>query len=93
LLFPELLDPLGKRILRNKKNDPLAIYPWRLLTPTDQSKPVSFDPEILSGRLVVTGTGIPVRVILGKKLAGKSIEEIAHSYRISIDAVEKAITK
>lgn len=91
LVFPEFVDQLGKRILRDRHNGPLRIYPWRLVTAKDESRPVSVDPQIMSGRLVVTGTRIPVKVLLGKRLAGKSAEQIAHAYRISVDSVQKAL--
>jgi uncharacterized protein (DUF433 family) len=91
LVFPDFVDQLGKRILRDRENSPLRIYPWRLITLSDESRPVSMDPDVVSGRLVVTGTRIPVRILLGKKLAGKSTKEIAHSYRISVDSVQKAL--
>jgi len=91
LVFPELVDQLGKRIVRDENNGPLRLFPWRLGSDTDQSRPVSLDPEIVSGRLVVTGTRIPVRVLLGKRNAGSSDGEIARSYRISEDSVRKAL--
>jgi len=85
------VDQLGKRVVRDGNNGPLQIYPWRLISEADESSPVSLDPEVVSGRLVVTGTRIPVRVLLGKKRAGSSDEEIARSYRISADSVRKAL--
>lgn len=90
-VFPELVDQLGKRIPRDMSNVPMRIYPWRLITQCDESRPVSIDPDVLSGRLTVTGTRIPVRVLLGKKRAGRSMEQIATSYHISVDTVEKAL--
>lgn len=40
---------------------------------------------------MVTGTRIPVRVLLGKRNAGSSDGEIARSYRISEDSVRKVL--
>jgi uncharacterized protein (DUF433 family) len=91
LAIPELVDLIGKRITKDAKGNPRTIYPWRLLSQQEQSRPVSMDPDVLSGRLVVTGTRIPVRILLGMKLARKSEEEIAEIYRLDVDAVRRAL--
>lgn len=91
LVFPEFVDQLGKRIVRDTKNSPSRIYPWRLATASDDSRPVLMDPEVMSGRLVVTGTRVPVTVLLRKRMAGKSVEDIAQSFSINSHVVEKAL--
>ena len=55
------------------------------------SRPVSIDPEVLSGRLVVTGTRIPVNVLLGMKITHRTSQHIAENYGLDIEAVEKAL--
>jgi uncharacterized protein (DUF433 family) len=91
LVFPELVDQLGRRIMRDKDQSPRRLYPWRLVRPGDESRPVSMDPEVVSGRLVVTGTRVPVRILLGKKLSGRSLPDIAKSYHLSVETVQKAL--
>jgi uncharacterized protein (DUF433 family) len=92
LVIPALLEMIGERVRKDKRNSPYQIYPWRLATPQDKSQPVLMDPEVLSGRLVVTGTRIPVRVLLGMKLSAKmSDEEIAKEYRLTKETVQKAL--
>ena len=91
LAIPELVDLIGTRISKDPKGAPAAIYPWRLLTTEDQSRPVSMDPEVLSGRLVVTGTRIPVRALLGMRLSKVPEEEIARIYDLSLDVVKRAL--
>ena len=91
LVFPSIVDQLGKRILRDISNTPSRIYPWRLAEQDQESRPVSIDPEVFSGRLVVAGTRIPVTMLLGKKRAGRSVSEIAQSYGLDVDTVEKAL--
>jgi uncharacterized protein (DUF433 family) len=54
--------------------------------------PVSMNPEIMSGRLVVIGTRIPVSVLSEEKRAGNSIAEIARDFGLERDIVEKALT-
>ena len=91
LVFDDFVKTIGKRILTDRKRSPLRIFPWRLASQRDESQPVSMDPHVLSGRLVVTGTRVPVRILLGMKLRGKTIQEISHSYHLNVDAVEKAL--
>ncbi len=45
----------------------------------------------MSGRLVVTGTRVPVTVLLHKHIAGKTHQEIARSYGLTPEIVEKAL--
>lgn len=82
---------LGERILRDKHRLPCRLYPWRLMTRGDVSRPVSMDPDIVSGRLVVTDTRIPVSILLGEKRKGQSDEQIAKSYHLNVEVVEKAL--
>lgn len=49
------------------------------------------NPEIMSGRLVVIGTRIPVGVILESKRSGESNVEIARDYGLNPDTIEKAL--
>jgi len=68
------------------------IFPWRFAATDHQSRPVSMNPRIMSGRLVVTGTRIPVTVLWGRKRAGAKVTEIAKDYGLDRDTVEKALT-
>jgi uncharacterized protein (DUF433 family) len=49
------------------------------------------NPNIMSGRLVVAGTRIPVNTLLGSKRAGETIEQIADDYSLDPEVVEKAL--
>jgi uncharacterized protein (DUF433 family) len=91
LVFPEFVDQLGQRILRDRQRGPSKLYPWRLVAANDDSRPVSMDPNVLSGRLVVTGTRIPVAVLLGKSLRGRSEEDLASAYGLDKELVRKAL--
>lgn len=68
------------------------IFPWRFAATDHQSRPVSMNPRIMSGRLVVAGTRIPVTVLWGRKRAGLNTSEIAKDYGLDRDTVEKALT-
>jgi uncharacterized protein (DUF433 family) len=67
-----------------------AIYPWRFAA-NDKSRPVSLSPHIMSGRLVVTGTRIPVQVLWGRKKAGEKADEIARDYGLDSHTVQQAL--
>jgi len=68
------------------------IFPWRFAATDHRSKPVSMNPHIMSGRLVVTGTRIPVTVLLGRRRSGAGVEEIAEDYGLDRGIVQQALT-
>lgn len=67
------------------------IYPWRFAASDDQSRPVSINPHIMSGRLVIEGTRIPVSTLVGRKQAGEKTSDIAEDYGLKREIVEKAL--
>lgn len=83
----EVADLFGERIESGK-----FIFPWRFAATDHLSRPVSMNPHIMSGRLVVIGTRIPVTTLLGRKRAGSPLEEIAADYGLERDIVEQALT-
>jgi uncharacterized protein (DUF433 family) len=85
LLVKEVADLFAERIDPDR-----VIYPWRFAA-SDKSRPVSLNPRILSGRLVIAGTRIPVRTILGYKRAGARVEEIAKDYGLDPGVIKKAL--
>lgn len=68
------------------------IFPWRYAATDHQSRPVSMNPHIMSGRLVVIGTRIPVTVLWGRKRAGANSKEIAKDFGLDREVVDKALT-
>jgi uncharacterized protein (DUF433 family) len=52
---------------------------------------ISIDPRVRFGKPVISGTRLPVDVILGKLAGGMAIEEVAHEYDISIEDVRAAL--
>jgi uncharacterized protein (DUF433 family) len=67
------------------------IFPWRFAATDHTSRPVSMNPNIMSGRLVVQGTRIPVSALLESKRSGTKIHEIARDYALDPETVEKAL--
>jgi uncharacterized protein (DUF433 family) len=86
-IVEEVADLFSERII-----DGEFIFPWRYASTDKNSKPVSLNPHIMSGRLVVAGTRIPVNTLLGRKRAGAKIEEIAKDYGLPRLSVEQALT-
>jgi uncharacterized protein (DUF433 family) len=68
------------------------IFPWRFAATDHKSRPVSMNPHIMSGRLVVTGTRIPVSTLWGQRRAGAKVDQIAADYGLDRNTVQKALT-
>jgi uncharacterized protein (DUF433 family) len=82
----EVVDMFAERIEAGE-----FIFPWRFAATDHESRPVSMNPHIMSGRLVITGTRIPVTLLWGRKRAGAKTDEIAKDYGLDRDIVEKAL--
>jgi uncharacterized protein (DUF433 family) len=85
--FPEVVRAWGVRI--SKARD--EIFPWRYAS-DDDATPVSLNPEVMSGRLVLRGTRIPVNMLWGRTKAGEKVEDIADDYRIDVMQVRQALS-
>ncbi len=86
LVVEQVVDLFSMRI---SKED--FIFPWRFAAQDHDSRPVSMNPHILSGRLVVTGTRIPVDVLAEGMQSGKEIVDIARDYELDGETVKKAL--
>jgi uncharacterized protein (DUF433 family) len=89
LVFDEFVSALGKRVQRDGRGRACRLYPWKESS-SDES-PLSMDPDVLSGVLVVSGTRIPATMLYQKKLSGKTAEEIARSYHLEPDLIRKVL--
>jgi uncharacterized protein (DUF433 family) len=91
LYIPDVIDTWGKRIIADSAGKAEQIFPWKQSHTDDVSRPVSMNPSVHSGRLVVTGTRIPVEVLAGYFASGRTVEQIAELYRLDVDTVRKAL--
>jgi uncharacterized protein (DUF433 family) len=91
LAIGDITDVFSTRILQDSEGKPIQVFPWRYFADDNVSRPVSIHPDIAAGRLVVTGSRVPVRALLGMKLSGKSPRQIADDYGLELNAVEKAL--
>lgn len=88
--IPQVIDLYTKRIVKDEHGSPIAIHPWRDWQTDSRSRPVSISPDVMSGRLVVRGTRIPV-TILAVESRSKSPEILARKFRISPKVVREAL--
>jgi uncharacterized protein (DUF433 family) len=85
--IPEVVKAWGVRISKTRDE----ILPWRYAAADDTSTPVSLNPEVMSGRLVLRGTRIPVNILWGRMKAGEKVEDIAEDYRLDTRQVRQAL--
>ena len=85
-LVEEVANLFSERIEAGK-----FIFPWRFAATDHKSRPVSMNPNIMSGRLVVAGTRIPVNTILGQKRAGEKVQDIAAEFGLDETIVQQAL--
>jgi uncharacterized protein (DUF433 family) len=89
--IPTVIDAFGKRITFNRQLIPQQLHPWRRLGQDVDSCPVTVDPDIMSGRLVVAGTRIPVSFIAGTRREGRSAEFISKDYDLPLQTIRQAL--
>ena len=75
-------DPAGKAA---------RLYPFIRLNGTEQPKNVVINPFVSFGKPVITGTGLPTRVVAERYKAGDSIPEIARDYGRKKEEIDDAI--
>lgn len=90
-VMSEVVDLFATRFIRNSKGEMQQIFPWRFYQRGDELRPVTLDPDILSGRLVITGTRIPVKVVWERERAGETLPDLANDYGLSEQAITDAL--
>ena len=90
--IPQVVDLYTRRISKDNHGSPIGLYPWRLWKHDDRRRPVAIHPNVMSGRLVVAGTRIPVTLLKAEVLAGKSPKQLAKDYRLPTMRVEEALS-
>ncbi len=90
LVFHEFVNALGRRVQRDSRGRASRLLPWR--DAVSEDAPLSIDPNVMSGELVVSGTRIPAMSIRAEFKAGHALKEIAELYSLSIDTVRKVIS-
>lgn len=81
--FHDAISMFASRVDRDKRGTMVRLYPWRLWRQGDARRPVVIDPDVLSGRPVITGTRIPLLAVAARTKHGEPVKEIADDYGIS----------
>ncbi|MEN3331736.1 MAG: hypothetical protein V7641_1101 [Blastocatellia bacterium] len=55
------------------------------------AKHITIDTDIHHGTPVITGTRVPVAIVVGSLAGGMTKEEVCHEYEISKEAVDSAL--
>lgn len=58
----------------------------------DWREHIHIDPEIQGGRPVLTGTRVPVQIVVGSLAGGMTVEEVCDQYRLTKAQVRAALT-
>jgi uncharacterized protein (DUF433 family) len=90
LVINHVADIFANRVHKDASGKTVAIYPWKFWRVDKDSKPVRIDPEVMSGRLVVTGTRIPVSLIAARSRK-VTVEAISLEYGIPLESIQKAL--
>lgn len=90
--IPSVIDLYTRRIVRDEYGSPIAIYPWRFWEHDKRKRPISIRPDVMSGRLVVAGTRVPVSLLKAETLSGKTVKALARDYRLPIRRVKEALS-
>lgn len=90
-VFQEVVDLFATRVSRDARGLMRTIYPWRFWKEGDMRRPVEIDPHVMSGRLVVTGTRIPVMTVAARRKAGESVRDIAKDYCLTQEIVKQSL--
>jgi uncharacterized protein (DUF433 family) len=90
-VFRQTLSIFASRVDRDGRGVALRIYPWRLWRDGDTRKPVAVDPMVLSGRLVITGTRIPLLSVAARTKSGEKVPDIAKDYGISQQRITQSL--
>jgi uncharacterized protein (DUF433 family) len=86
----EFLTDSLMRVEWDKHNIVTKLYP-RLATNGDD-KSLTIDPHISFGKPIITGTGVPTKIVAELYDAGDTIEAIAEDYDCTVIQIKKAIT-
>lgn len=90
--IPEVVKLYTRRIVKDTKGTPIGLHPWRFWQKDARRRPVAIYPNVMSGRLVVEGTRIPVTLLHAEVESGKTPEQLAQAYRLSVTRVNEALS-
>lgn len=87
----EILETYLTRVEHDPSGRAAKLYPFIRLTGTEQPRNVVINPYVSFGKPVITGTGLPTRVVAERFKAGDSIPQIAANYARKEEEIDDAI--
>jgi uncharacterized protein (DUF433 family) len=94
MAIPEVVGQFATRVEWDSRKQVARIFPWKHWTAdkaNSTKRPVSIDPHVMSGRLVITGTRVPVQTVLSRKLAGESVPHLSKDYQVPEQTIVDAL--
>ena len=91
LAMRELLHSHLTRVEHDPSGRAARLYPFIRLDGTDQPRNVVINPFVSFGKPVITGTGLPTRVVAERYKAGESVPQIAGDYGRKEEEIDDAI--
>ena len=91
LAMRDVLQSYLTRVEHDPGGKAARLYPFIRLSGTAQPKNVVINPYVSFGKPVITGTGLPTRVVAERYKAGDSIPEIARDYGRKEEEIDDAI--
>lgn len=89
LAFKEIVDAHLDRLVNDKSGWPTQVYPVRHQDTT--KRPIVIIPTVGGGQPITPRKGIRVTVLLNRKKAGESYQQIAEDYGLTTSEVEEAV--
>jgi uncharacterized protein (DUF433 family) len=91
LAMRQVLQNYLKRVEHDPAGKAARLYPFVRLNGTEQPRNVVINPYVSFGKPVITGTGLPTRVVAERYKAGDSIPQIARDYGRKKEEIDDAI--
>jgi len=91
LAMRDVLQSYLTRVEHDPAGKAARLYPFIRLNGTEQPKNVVINPYVSFGKPVITGTGLPTRVVAERYKAGDSIPQIARDYGRKEEEIDDAI--
>ena len=91
LAMRAVLEDYLTRVEHDPAGRAARLYPFIRLTGTEQPRNVVINPYVSFGKPVISGTGLPTRVVAERFKAGDSIPQIAADYERKEEEIDDAI--
>lgn len=91
LAMRQILHNYLTRVEHDPAGRAARLYPFIRLNGTEQPKNIVINPYVSFGKPVITGTGLPTRVVAERYKAGDSITQIACDYGRKEEEIDDAI--